>query len=174
MSEEALCHHCDAPATRLCDFTLGYATDKDVISLKDERITCDRPLCDSCARQVGWTTLGGFDTIDRCRDHAECNERPRPGPLRQLLAEKRRLQVKTVAGPGTIEALRPFADFAVDLERCGQGRQIPDSCPMGGPNLDPGTKPTMGDCRRAAAIVYGGNWKARAEKGEEHGRIPRL
>lgn len=91
------CHHCDAPATKLCDFVLGFATDANVISMDDERITCSRPLCDECARQIGWTTLMGGDTLDFCRDHAETKERIGPAPLRQLLAAKRRLQIRPIA-----------------------------------------------------------------------------
>lgn len=90
------CHHCHAPATKLCDFVLGFATDAKEIGIDDERITCSRPLCNECAREVGWTTLGGGDSIDLCRDHAEIKERIGPAPLRQLLAAKRRLQIRAV------------------------------------------------------------------------------
>lgn len=97
MEYEHTCYHCHAPAEFLCDHVLGFATDKQFITLDDEMITCSRPICSECRTQVGWTTLGGFDTMDRCRDHADVGrERPHPAPLRQLLATKRRLQIRVI------------------------------------------------------------------------------
>ena len=51
-------------------------------------------------------------------------------------------------------ALRPFAEFAITLAQCPQGRLLPDTAPLLGPNADV-SGPTIGDCRTAADWFFG-------------------
>ena len=53
------------------------------------------------------------------------------------------------------ETLRPFADHAALLAKCPQANKLPDTCPLQGPNEEPGAQPTIGDCRAAARLLYG-------------------
>ncbi len=52
-----------------------------------------------------------------------------------------------------LDALRPFAEHARRNAASPQARDLPDTCPMAGPHLPPGTTPTLGDCRRALAVL---------------------
>lgn len=58
-----ICFYCGEEATLLCDGLLGW-----------RMLTCDRPLCENCASQVGVTFASGDDgymeTIDHCRECA--------------------------------------------------------------------------------------------------------
>lgn len=100
MTAGLFCFHCNAQATKLCDHILGISSETGLINMrKSEVVTCNRPLCDACAAHVGFTTLRGGDTIDLCRDHHAAWDRENRdlylvAPLRELLAEQRRLQIK--------------------------------------------------------------------------------
>lgn len=67
---------------------------------------------------------------------------------------------KLPATDSLLAALAPFADYALEVERCPQGRKLPDSCPVRGPET--GRGPTLGDCRLAASLVYGSRWRDKA------------
>lgn len=58
-----------------------------------------------------------------------------------------------------LSALTPFAEHAIALNRCSQARHLPDSCPMRGPAAPVGERPTIGDCRRAADLLFGTGWR---------------
>lgn len=94
------CHYCGAPAVKLCDHVIGFASDDEHIHKKSEMITCSRPLCDECATKEGIIFFSdGPDTIDLCRDHVgegSMHDRIGPAPLKDLLALKRRLQFREV------------------------------------------------------------------------------
>lgn len=64
------CHFCSAEATKLCD--QAVTNNEGVYTV--ESGTCDLPVCDDCATQVGTTfDLAGpgvVDTMDYCPFHA--------------------------------------------------------------------------------------------------------
>lgn len=48
-----------------------------------------------------------------------------------------------------IEAARPFAEYAVRIDGNEGSRPYGDPCPMRlDPEMEPGTSPTLGECRR--------------------------
>ena len=63
-------------------------------------------------------------------------------------------------------ALRPFAEFAITLERCPQGSLLPGTATMLGSNSGV-SGPTVGDCRTAAELVFGGVWRDMGKKEED-------
>lgn len=102
------CAFCDNHATLLCDYTIGgpisgweicsgeqahkvgrlnewvKGIGLPYISVDDELFTCDAPICESCAKQVGVHFACGRDvcyaeTVDRCPAHYDStHETPRP------------------------------------------------------------------------------------------------
>lgn len=69
----SICHYCDQPAVKLCDYRMPRVPGR-------QHTTCDRPLCEEHATQVGSMHLsyqakgggrrGRWDTIDHCPEHA--------------------------------------------------------------------------------------------------------
>jgi len=103
-SSQMKCFHCGKPATKLCDFTIGYAIKEyenghPCVDIH-KRFTCDRPLCDDCATNEGMIffsgAMGGPDTIDHCKEHAHAESWVNPLPEKDLQALQRRLQIQPV------------------------------------------------------------------------------
>lgn len=134
-SQGAKCHHCGEPATKLCDFTIGYAIkghNKDGRPYVDMEkwFTCDRPLCESCATTggvfSGHGSAGAFrDTIDYCKEHAGREETINPQTEADLKALQRRLQLRIVE----LEGQEPTVDDVAALRRAlvKQGESVPES-----------------------------------------------
>lgn len=79
------CMWCDQPSTRLCDATIGFAAvdcarnsagkvQHLLAGLESERWTCDAPICNQHAKQVGWICGADVDTIDHCPHHAQAED----------------------------------------------------------------------------------------------------
>jgi len=75
------CMWCGEPSTRLCDAVIGYeatgcmrtragGVDALLTGLGGDVWTCDAPICDAHARQVGWVSGKTPDSIDYCLHHA--------------------------------------------------------------------------------------------------------
>ena len=75
------CMWCGAPSTRLCDAVIGYeatscartragGVEALLTGLGGDVWTCDAPICDAHARQVGFVTGKTPDSIDYCPHHA--------------------------------------------------------------------------------------------------------
>lgn len=101
---EDTCFHCDNPATRLCDFIvarkMGGRNESGapfVCSEEPEVFTCDRPLCDECSTDGGFTTFPEPDRIDYCRDHAHSSAVDSlVVPRSEAVAIQRRLQFRAL------------------------------------------------------------------------------
>ena len=95
------CFDCGEPPTKLCDFHIGqaiggYARDgknlnsniwRAVTTMKNIEngvafYTCDRPLCNGCAKVVGRVIACGKQgltyTFDRCKEHADIDDGDAP------------------------------------------------------------------------------------------------
>jgi hypothetical protein len=73
VAEDVRCG-CGKPATRLCD-SLRPLAPGELRSLRDPPPTCDEPLCEDCATQVGVSFACGesgcdCDSVDLCPAHA--------------------------------------------------------------------------------------------------------
>lgn len=79
------CMWCGAPSTRLCDAVIGYeatsctrtragGVEALLTGLGGDVWTCDAPICDAHAKQVGWVCGQTHDSIDRCPHHAALDD----------------------------------------------------------------------------------------------------
>lgn len=76
------CMWCGKPSTCFCDAVIGFGAtgcnrDKSgnvlnlLSGLDAEQWTCDAPMCDDHAKQVGWVCGEESDSIDHCPHHAQ-------------------------------------------------------------------------------------------------------
>lgn len=118
---EAKCFYCDNPATRYCDFALGgpIAGYERVGNIEDNRFyacfdvdqmpyTCDMPMCEEHATQVGSVHIcgkaSGHETIDHCPEHrgkrefpCPCSEEEADTLRRAVRAQANRTKMRVVA-----------------------------------------------------------------------------
>lgn len=124
MSDAPICHYCDKPATKLCDFTIGlYIAGYERLKgqrnawraytdASQPRYTCDRDLCDEHAGNIGVTHLCGPDgcaveTIDRCPEHLSADDHD-ADPLTEEEARRiqRTLSIRLTAPRGQLAVAR--------------------------------------------------------------------
>lgn len=106
-SKQQRCTYCEAPATLLCDYVLGWPVFSRDENGKDRPPhTCDLPMCAKCGKRQGVMHVrlsqkvngrrGFFDSIDHCLEHG--NESMYPTKrITDAEAERRHREIRAAA-----------------------------------------------------------------------------